>query len=679
MKNIYHLLFPFISILFFFSDELEAQNKYDYNDGPYIELKEDSIYLQWIEMGIKKDSTILSSKADSFLRPNLPEINLQNLDFEVDTFKRHNGVSKIAALSDIHGQHDLFLEILLKQRIIDENLKWNYGNGHLVIVGDIFDRGDKVTEALWFLFDLEKQAKQAGGKVHVLLGNHELMVLHNDVRYIHPKYLYTSGINQKPYPSFFSDKTVLGQWLRSKNITSVINDIGFVHGGYSPQVLAKEKSINKINDLFKQNILPQAPNPSDSLLNLLYFNNGPLWYRGYANPSGFDIQTADKILNTLSIQNIVVGHTSMPRIVSIHDNKIILVDSSIKFGTTGEILIFEEDEFYRGLLSGEMIKMSKSKRGEETFSPFEYVLGLGDKDLMIELNTDVSYLLGKNKAKEEYQDAELVAFHNGEFNRTWDVRLRSSGNARKKVCRLPPIKIDFSKSTLDYLGFTKNDKLKLILPCSSGKHFQNKLYQEFVIYKMFRHVNELGLKNHLVQVKLMEGDKVKHDVVGFFLEDDDDFVNRTGSKIIDRGILRKQSLNRESYLKMIFFQYMILNTDFGISNRHNLKMIAMPNEIIPRVIPYDFDYAGIVNQEYAIPHPSLNLHSVRIPLFRGSGITKKEVAKMRDFFNEKRESIEREIKISKISKSSKKGMLNDIKRFYKDLNKEKKWRKIFLQ
>ena len=98
-----------------------------------------------------------------------------------------NEIRKVAAFSDIHGQYELLVRLLINNNIVDKNLNWIFGEGHLVIVGDIFDRGDKVNEILWLVYDLEDQAKEKGGRVHYLLGNHEYMVLYNDLRYIHDK------------------------------------------------------------------------------------------------------------------------------------------------------------------------------------------------------------------------------------------------------------------------------------------------------------------------------------------------------------------------------------------------------------------------------------------------------------------------------------------------------------
>ena len=103
---------------------------------------------------------------------------------------RFSAASKILAVSDVHGRFDTLLALLRGQKVVDGAMRWRFGRGHLVIVGDVMDRGPQVTEAYWFLRGLEAQARRAGGRVHVLLGNHEAMVLAGDVRYTNPKYLH---------------------------------------------------------------------------------------------------------------------------------------------------------------------------------------------------------------------------------------------------------------------------------------------------------------------------------------------------------------------------------------------------------------------------------------------------------------------------------------------------------
>jgi hypothetical protein len=93
-----------------------------------------------------------------------------------------DGVPRIFAISDIHGEYDAFVDLLRNAGVIDENLNWSWTDGHLVIVGDTFDRGVSVTECLWLIYRLEQEAEKVGGRVHFVLGNHEAMVMYGDNR-----------------------------------------------------------------------------------------------------------------------------------------------------------------------------------------------------------------------------------------------------------------------------------------------------------------------------------------------------------------------------------------------------------------------------------------------------------------------------------------------------------------
>jgi len=656
-----------------------GQKKIDYNDGPYIKQDDNAIEISWIRNGRAHKEKGPVNDSIVFKVDGLPLVNLYDLSFKKNHPTDYKNVNKVLAISDIHGQHDLFIKILKSHEVIDSVGNWIYGDGHLMIVGDIFDRGSKVTESLWFLFHLEKQALKNGGYVHVLLGNHELMVLHDDLRYIHPKYQFTSGKLKTDYNKLFSVNTILGQWLRTKNICEKINGMVFVHGGFSQEVLDKEKSLSKINKLFLEKINNQekVDTKDDELLELLYFENGPLWYRGYADPSGFNVSSADEILETLEAETIVVGHTSMPKIISIHGNKIILIDSSIKFGTSGEVLIMENDTLYRGLDDGRKIVLGDDS--DESFgSPFDYVYNLGDGDLTILLNTDVQKLIA-TKLDEKYQASKLTAIHNNEFNRVWDIKIRARGNMRKKICDLPPLKLNFPKSTLRYLGFDGYDKLKLVIPCDDTKYYQQGNYKEEIIYRIYELIDTMAFRTRQVNVVLQDGNKKKYDFNGFFVEDEHDFVHRTGVKMVEEGVVMGPVTERLSYLKFVFFQYMIGNTDWSFYGKHNLKIIQLPGHKKVRAIPYDFDYAGIVGMEYAVPHQKMPIASVREQFFRGQEVTIEEVEMMNDYFVSKKDAIYALINNNEyLNSKSKKQMIKFIERFYISLANKEKWDENFI-
>jgi hypothetical protein len=346
------LIYPFI---------LKGQFFEGYSDGPYFFYKKDDIIVRWVERSkpFKKKFTAeeLNIGEIQMVKPfNIPLDVLRKRPNEEESEPfEFNDVKKIAAISDIHGQYELMLKLFKAHNIINDDEHWTFGDGHLVIVGDIMDRGDKVTEILWFIVKLEQEALAAGGRVHLLLGNHELMVLKNDVRYIHPKYKFSSSKMDLEYAELFSEDTFLGSWLRSKPIYLTVNDVAFVHGGLHHDFFEMGIPINELNEFFKKTIIDQseADIQSDSTALWLYADNGPLWYRGYAMKDSLTQQDLTTILKGIDKKHIVVGHTSLPEIVSIFKNKVILIDSSIKLGQGGEMLLIENNRFFKANDKGE--------------------------------------------------------------------------------------------------------------------------------------------------------------------------------------------------------------------------------------------------------------------------------------------------------------------------------------
>jgi len=92
----------------------------------------------------------------------------------------------VFSVADIHGDFDAFAAILQKAGIIDAEHHWSAKNTTLVQTGDILDRGPKPREALDLLMSLEKEAPLSGGRVVILLGNHEVMNIMGDLRYVTP-------------------------------------------------------------------------------------------------------------------------------------------------------------------------------------------------------------------------------------------------------------------------------------------------------------------------------------------------------------------------------------------------------------------------------------------------------------------------------------------------------------
>ncbi len=269
---------------------------------------------------------------------------------------------KLVILSDIEGNFNAFSDLLKSTRVVDENLNWQFGEGHLVLLGDFFDRGNQVTECLWLIYKLEQEAAKTGGKVHFILGNHETMNLEGDLRYVHYKYFANAIEFNKDYNSFFNENTFLGKWLRTKNVAVQIGRTLFVHGGISPQFAVKNIDLPTLNERARKNLGV----PLDSLVNdtiaVAIFNpfTGPLWYRGYFEEE-LTTESVDAILNHLGIKKIVVGHTPVTNIQELHGGRVVSIDVPHALGKKYQQALFiEKGKYYVVVLDGkkELIKVA---------------------------------------------------------------------------------------------------------------------------------------------------------------------------------------------------------------------------------------------------------------------------------------------------------------------------------
>ncbi len=331
------------------------------SDGPYIvKTHSGKTAAVWVYEGEKKSMKINYKLPQAIKYNGMKAVLWPGNPSEVEKLE-YNGDFKIAAISDIHGQYDVFIDLLKKNGVIDENENWNFENGHFVVAGDMFDRGSHVTEVLWFLYDLEKQAEQNGGKLHVLLGNHDVMVLNGNLRSVHPKYTEIAKILDQPFNSLFNKGTVLGDWLRTRPVLVKINNILFIHGGLHPDFVSKGLSIDQINYEFKQQLIEsELTETRNEIGNYLHRANGPIYYRGYFQGELATTAQIDRLLNHFKLTNIVVGHTTHRHIETRYEGKVIVINANMKSGKAGEVLFWQSGEFVRGTFSGEKIPMNTS-------------------------------------------------------------------------------------------------------------------------------------------------------------------------------------------------------------------------------------------------------------------------------------------------------------------------------
>lgn len=347
---------------------LEAVQVYDeeftltdaVDDGPYVAYVDGGLEARWVCAGRVERQRLPAGPWPVRLAPRcgFPHALEIHPPPAADAQASLAGVRRWVALSDVHGQYELMMRLLQAQGVIGEDGGWRYGDGHLVLVGDVFDRGPRATEALWQLYRLEHEARAAGGAVHMLLGNHEILVLRDDLRYLSGKYVRSARLLGEGYAALHGPGTVLGDWLRAKRTLLRIDDTVFMHAGAHASFVGLGLPLEEGNRLFRESLgQPRDAVLADPVLGVLHGTEGPVWYRGYFLDESLAQAEVERGLRALGAARIVVGHTSMPTVLSLHGGRVIGVDSSIKKGRAGELLHFEDGVFSRGLLDGRRLPL----------------------------------------------------------------------------------------------------------------------------------------------------------------------------------------------------------------------------------------------------------------------------------------------------------------------------------
>jgi Icc-related predicted phosphoesterase len=250
--------------------------------------------------------------------PAEPPSTSMALDLDIPT--RVPGADRVVAIGDLHGDLAATRAALRLAGAIDENDQWVGGDLVVVQTGDILDRGGDEIEILSLLEDLATQARAVGGDVHALNGNHELMNVKLDLRYVtlegYLDFLPTPMTEADTVePQMVVDGVVerikafrpggpIARRLAERNVIAIVGDTVFVHGGVLPHVV--EYGIERLNQETRSWIRREIECPPDVLL----ARDGPVWSRHYSDePDEEDCRILEETLEMLGAERMVVGHT----------------------------------------------------------------------------------------------------------------------------------------------------------------------------------------------------------------------------------------------------------------------------------------------------------------------------------------------------------------------------------
>lgn len=208
---------------------------------------------------------------------------------------------RVVAIGDLHADLPAALATLRMAGLVDAQAAWSGGETILVQTGDTTDRGPDSKEVIELLMRLSSEAEAAGGGVVALLGNHEVMNLHGDWRYVTPGDVADFGSPENRRAALAPDAP-LGAWLRGRGIVGQVGQTVYAHGGIT--AAQARQGIDGINQAARAAI---DTDPRAAVLG----DEGPLWFRGYLlADEPIACQELASALSALGARRMVVGHTT---------------------------------------------------------------------------------------------------------------------------------------------------------------------------------------------------------------------------------------------------------------------------------------------------------------------------------------------------------------------------------
>jgi len=267
-----------------------------------------------------------------------------------------------------------------------------------------------------------------------------------------------------------------------------------------------------------------------------------------------------------------------------------------------------------------------------------------DEPLKFTIVIDIKTVKNDNSEDPEYSVGKLILTNDSQNDINFDIKVKARGNARRlfNICVFPPIKLNFKKKAVKGTVFEGQDKLKLVSYCKDSDLFEGYVLQEYLIYKMYNCLTPYSFNVRLAEITFKDQNDKSREVTryGFLIEDDDRMAERNDGKMTEILMSNQDRCERRTLDIFTVFQFMIGNADWWMAKPivHNVKLIFREGEpVIP--IPYDFDYSGTINANYAVPPEELPIESVRERYFRGycrfPGTYENTVA----IFNENKEEI----------------------------------------
>jgi len=303
---------------------------------------------------------------------------------------------------------------------------------------------------------------------------------------------------------------------------------------------------------------------------------------------------------------------------------------------------------------------------ESIFSMFQY-----DAVVKVTIETDLDSLINYRK-RNTYQPAKFTyKLPTGE-KVTRLMKLKPRGKYRRRVCDFPTIKLNFSKKNLKADGMAKYDDYKVVTHCMDDKKdSKENVLREYLAYKLYNVLSPHSYRVHYLEITYVDSKKQMSSLkrTGFLIEDTAELEDRIGVEVMKEPRLTIDSFDLEQYNAVALFQYMIGNVDWRVTPfAKNTKVMKVKGTDKYQIIPYDFDFSGLVSVSYMKLAEHIGQRNAKQRFFLGQISKQKDLsANFKHYQAKKIEVLNCIDNFDLLSKPSRKSIKKYIESFYEDI------------
>ncbi|HMQ46911.1 MAG TPA: hypothetical protein PKA00_05420 [Saprospiraceae bacterium] len=291
----------------------------------------------------------------------------------------------------------------------------------------------------------------------------------------------------------------------------------------------------------------------------------------------------------------------------------------------------------------------------------------------VEFWVDLDFL-EKNKFTEEKTAGSVHFISQSGQVKSWNVQVSIRGNYRRRICDFPPLKLDFSKKELEAEGLLPFDDLKMVTHCLNSEVDADLVMREFLTYQLYQTLTPESFRTRLIQVTYRDTQSDRTlTSYAFLIEDTDALAYRINAEECDDCFgMTDSAFAPKDVARLALFQYMIGNTDWSVFMQRNVKILKSQDGSKFYTVPYDFDFATLVGSPYAIPNDNIGQKNFFQRIYMGVEVPKEDFESCRALFlNQKNSLLDIIRKTPLIDDKAKKDMLQQLEKFYNDLEKNK--------